>query len=222
MTEEIILREYQKSDARYLAEIIRDTWKYGQLCSSKAADKLAKVYLNSCLANQTFTQVVLIDNIPAGIIMGKNIAAYRCPLKYRIPQILSILSLYLNKEARNVSRIFQAVTSIDEDLLKESGRSYDGEVAFFAVNSMYRGKGIGKKLFHSLTSYMKEQGLENFFLFTDTSCNYPFYEHQGMQRRCQISRSFEIGSRHSEMTFFLYDFEMSPSDTTNLSNSCNS
>lgn len=33
---------------------------------------------------------------------------------------------------------------------------------------------------------------ENFYLFTDTSCNYGFYEHQGMVRRCEKEHVFYI------------------------------
>ena len=69
-------------------------------------------------------------------------------------------------------------------------KTYPAELALFAVRSSCQGKGIGKKLFHSALAYLKQQGLDEFYLFTDTSCNYGFYEHQGMCRRGQREHLF--------------------------------
>lgn len=59
MSEQIILREYQETDRQALEDIIRETWKYDRFCCAKVAKKMAKVYLNSCLIEQTFTRVRL-------------------------------------------------------------------------------------------------------------------------------------------------------------------
>ena len=48
-------------------------------------------------------------------------------------------------------------------------------------------------------------GLDEFYLFTDTSCNYGFYEHQGMCRRGQREHLFQINGQTVSMNFFLYD-----------------
>lgn len=56
MSEQVILREFKKSDRPALENVVREAWKYDRFCSPKTAAKMAKVYLNSCLTNQTFTQ----------------------------------------------------------------------------------------------------------------------------------------------------------------------
>ena len=76
-----------------------------------------------------------------------------------------------------ISKIFSNVEKIDDQLLKDSPVDYQGEVAFFVINAKYRGMGLGKKLFEAAQDYMKGQQISSFFLFTDTTCNYPFYEH---------------------------------------------
>ena len=95
MKNKMILREFQKEDTREMIDSIRKTWHYDEFCSHKVANKLAKVFLYSCLANQTYTKVAVIDNCPIGIIMGKNIARHKCPFRYRIKQMISIISLLL-------------------------------------------------------------------------------------------------------------------------------
>ena len=60
MNEEIILREYAESDRLELEKIIEETWQYDRFCSKRTAAKMARVYLNNCLANQTFKKLQLL------------------------------------------------------------------------------------------------------------------------------------------------------------------
>ena len=191
-----------------VADIIKEAWNYDRLTTPKIAKKLSTLYLYSCLSNQTYTRVALENDLPIGIIMGKNAASHKCPLHYRLKLIGAIVSIYLSKEGRKVMKTFESVNHIDKDLIKEAGCTYEGEVAFFAVSSRARGKGIGKELFCSLLDYMKSQNLKNFYLFTDTSCNYGFYEHQGMLRRGKKDTTFHINGEQATMSFFLYDSQI--------------
>lgn len=161
-----------------LEDIIRKTWNYDKFSSPKTAARLARVYLNSCLANQTFTRVAVVNGQPVGIIMGKHIGKYKRSPIFDIKLLISIASLYITREGRSVSKIFGCVSSIDEEL------------------------------FHSLLSYMRSEHIQQFFLFTDTSCNYQFYEHQGMTRGCQKEHTFQIADQKCKMTFFLYEYSI--------------
>ncbi len=107
-------REFRKEDTPALEAIIRQTWNYDKFVSPKTAQKLARVFLSSCLTNQTFSQVALENGKPVGIILGKNISAHKCPFSYRWKQICSLISLYLTQEGRNASKIFGSVNGIDE------------------------------------------------------------------------------------------------------------
>ena len=203
----IELREYQKQDFKALETIIRETWHYDDFSNSKTAIKLAKVFLSSCLTNYTFSRVAIVDGNVVGIILVNNIAKHKCQISNRLLQIKSILSLYISKEGRNVSKIFGSVNGIDKQLLNENNKIYPAELALFAVSSSCRGKGIGKMLFQSALDYMKQEKLKEFYLFTDTSCNYGFYEHQGMKRRLEKQHTFNIKGQQAEMNFFIYDYQ---------------
>ena len=69
-------------------------------------------------------------------------------------------------------------------------------------------KGIGGKLFKYLLDYMKEIKANEIFLFTDTSCNYKFYEHKGMNRRGEKKHTYNIAGQQADMRFFLYDLKI--------------
>lgn len=90
-------------------------------------------------------------------------------------------------------------------MIAEKGKSYSAELALFAVSSVCRGKGIGKMLYQSAKEYMEQEGVDSFYLFTDTSCNYGFYEHQGMKRQAEKTHSFDIKGQKAKMNFYLYD-----------------
>lgn len=205
MNEQIILREYQETDRPTLENIIQETWKYDRFCFPKIAAKMAKVYLNSCLTNQTFTRVAVIDTMPVGIIMGKNIQKHKCSLKLKIEWLKSIISIYLSKEGRKILKMFGGVQGIDKELLATAGREYGGELAFFVISEQCRGKGLGRKLFQSVLEYMESENISEFYLFTDTSCNYPFYEHLGLTRRCEKKEAIKVNNEKEDMTFFIYD-----------------
>lgn len=200
------LREYQDQDFNELEKIIRETWHYDEFSSYKTAAKLAQVFLSSCLTNYTFSQVAVLKGKVVGIILAKNMKQHKSPLKHRIKQFSAILSLYLLKEGRKVLKIFENASKIDKQLLKTCNIPYSAELSLFVVSSSCRGLGIGKKLFLSTIEYMKTQKMDNFYLFTDTSCNYGFYEHQGMIRRCEKEYNFNINNQLAKMKFFIYDY----------------
>lgn len=202
----ITLREYRKEDFRVLQDIIRKTWHYDDFSSPKTAQKLARVFFSSCLTNYTYSRVALDNEKPVGIILVNNKAKHKCPFSLKIQQIRAIISLYLSKEGRKVSKIFESVNGIDKGLLKECEIKYPAELALFAVDSTCRGKGIGKQLFQSALEYMKGQKLDTFYLFTDTSCNYGFYEHQGMIRKGEKKHIFHVNGQSVKMSFFIYDY----------------
>lgn len=201
-------REYRKEDFKDLQQIIRETWHYDELTTPKIAEKLAKVFLSSCLTNYTYSRVALFDNKAVGIILVNYKEQHKCKFSYRLKQIMSILSLFMHKEGRKVFKIFGSISGIDKVLLEEANLNYDGELALFAVDSKMRGKGVGKELFNSALSYMDEVKMNDFYLFTDTSCNFGFYEHQGMKRRVEKDHTFNIDGQESKMHFYIYDYEL--------------
>ena len=206
MNQNIITRSYCDSDEKALADIIRKTWHYDDFGSPEAASRMAAVFLYSCLTSQTYTQVAELNGQPVGVIMAQNIQKHRCPFKYRLKLIQSILSLCRSKEGRTIIRTFKNISQIDRELLKNSGKDYPGEVSFFAVHDDCRGLGVGKLLFQNMLTYMKQEQIQDFYLFTDTTCNFGFYEHQGMKRRQEKKAAFSINGLNYNIIFFLYDY----------------
>lgn len=207
MSLNINFREYRNEDAPYLEDIIRKTWEYDRFCSEKIAKDMASLYLRSCLASQSFTRVALKDRKPVGIIMAKNIRKYKRKIKWTMQEAVAIMKIYMKSEGRKVCNVFKEISNLDENLLKERNRNYEGEVVFFAISEACRGTGIGKLLFNKALDYFEKEDIKDFYLYTDSSCNYGFYEHQGL-RRC-AEKCFQVPiDVKNEMRFYLYEKEL--------------
>ncbi len=199
----IEFREIRSSDYSALEKIISDTWQYDRFSGPKLARQMSKLYLASCLASQTFTCVAVHNGETVGIVMGKNNKVDSVPMRYKIRQAMAVVSLLLTRKGRMVAKIFEGLDKLNEDLLKSGGQTFDAELAFFAVRSDQRGTGIGKELYLRFLDYLKTFEAEQFFLYTDSSCNYGFYEHQGLERLAEQEYSFKP-YMNEEMTFYLY------------------
>lgn len=208
MKNNVKLRELKKQDLPALEDVIRKTWDYDKFATPKTARRLAKVYLATCLTNQTYTRVAEVDGVPVGLIFGKDIEKHHCPLKYRLRQIFAVCGLLISKEGRGILNFYKGVDDIDSQLLKQCNKDYKGEIALFALSPEYRGLGIGKMLFHCLLAYMKSQSISDFYLYTDTSCNFGFYEHQGMVRQQQYKHLVNMKGQKGELEFYLYDMAL--------------
>ncbi|MEG1633933.1 MAG: GNAT family N-acetyltransferase [Oscillospiraceae bacterium] len=195
-------RAIRPSDYRALAKIICDTWHYEKICAPKTAEAMSMLYLSGCLANQTYTCVALKNGVPVGIIMGKNEKTHRKSPRYGLKQLTSVLSVLVRSEGRRVLKTFEGFDGINKGLFERCTEKFDGEVAFFAVRSDQRGAGVGRELFGRVQAYMKSEGISDYYLYTDTTCNYGFYEHLGMNRVGE--KTFTIKAYNKDMTFFMY------------------
>lgn len=209
MESKVIYRKLKKGDFKELEEIIKETWEYEKFADKKTAGKLARAYLFSCLANQTYSLAAEKDGEAVGIILGKKEDHYRCPVSYKIRQFISVCSLAVTDRGRHLMKFYGDIDTIYEKLYSRCNKRYGGEVALFAVKKECRGLGIGKQLFERMEAYMRTEKINDIYLYTDTSCNYGFYEHQGMLRKQEEKQKAEINGKKIEIMHYLYDKKLS-------------
>ena len=176
----VIYRPYKRQDFKAVSSIINIIWKHESYYSPKTAVRLSEAYLRLCLTEQTFTQVALADGKPIGIIMGNHIRRHRCPLVLRLQAGWSVLVLSMTAEGRRSWRFLEEIDRIYAALLSGQPQEYRGELSFFAIHPDYHGQGIGRELFSRFCIYMERENIQHFYVFTDTSCNYGFYEYMNM------------------------------------------
>lgn len=116
MNHPIAFRPYTASDRAALIGIIREAWHYDRFASPKTAARMARLFLDSCLASQTYTQVAVSGDVPVGIIMAKDRLQHRPTFTGRLRQLRSLAALVAHREGREVMQIFADVHHIDDHL----------------------------------------------------------------------------------------------------------
>lgn len=67
-------------------------------------------------------------------------------------------------------------------LSARAASGYPAEVVLFMLDAAARGLGLGRRLFDQGLETMRGAGADRYFLYTDTTCTYTFYEHRGLRR----------------------------------------
>lgn len=202
---QITYRPYAPQDFGALSEIINITWGHEKSYSPTTASWLSHAYLRLCLTEQTFAQVALKNGAPIGIIMGNNFHSPHRSLKYQLQARWALFILYLTADGRRAWHFFEEVDQIYKKLLSRQPQHYEGELSFFAVHPEYRGLGIGKELYRHFLNYMNRENIQHFYVLTDTTCNYRFYEHQNMLRCGTEEVKLQVNGKLEEFLFFIYE-----------------
>ena len=69
------------------------------------------------------------------------------------------------------------------------GQSTQAELLLFMVNPAVKGHGVGGALWNALLQGFRANGVHAFYLHTDTSCDYTYYEHLWLQREAERQRA---------------------------------
>lgn len=202
---QITYRPYAPQDFNALSEIINATWGHEKSYSLTTAVRLSNAYLRLCLTEQTFTQVALYNGNPIGVIMGNSFRRAHKSLKNRFQARCALLILSLTAEGRRAWHFYEEIDQIYEKLLSRQSQDYEGELTFLAIHPGYRGLGIGKELYRRFFAYMNSENIQHFYVFTDTTCNYGFYEGQKLLLCGTEDVTLLVNGSPKQFLFFIYE-----------------
>lgn len=209
---EVIYREIEKKDYDAVMLIMNQGFGlYRYVDDPKTLQVFLNLYLQSCLSEKTFSCVAEKGGKVVGVILGK--ANSRYTVVSHLPNILSVLyynTIMAVKSARyKVStNDYKNLHKIYRDFLKNRKGEFDGVLTLFAVSEDCRGLGVGKNLLSRLRDYLKENGTKRVYLYTDTTCNYGFYDSQGFERLEQQPLIMTSEHKPMKMTVFLYGYDV--------------
>ena len=179
---EINIRDIERKNIDALAEIICNTWGFNDSFSASLAYKIGRLYLAESLYKSNFTKVAFADGKAVGLILARAENLKNFDVQKSLYLLKCMLSVIFNFEALRALKVFADIERQNTELYKEAAGDFDGEITLFAVDEALRGFGIGKRLYTAALDFLKDQGAKNYFVFTDTTCNYGFYEHEGAIR----------------------------------------
>lgn len=210
--EPIIYRNLKKQDYNAVAELLSHSFGLHRYVSDKRLLRIfKKQYLYSCLSEATFSRVAEQNGKIVGVIMGNAQSDYHIlpHIGFWLQFLLYSLKMkiYGKKIGDSISGYYY-LHRIYRNFSQRHNGEFDGVLTLFAVNSECRGKGIGKKLLSDMETYWKEHQTKSIYLYTDTTCNYGFYEHQGFIRLEEDTLLLTSDGKPFEMEVFLYGYEI--------------
>ena len=120
-----------------------------------------------------------MDDKVIGFILGNakkdknHISNCGNPLNFNNNEIDLMIS---NEENKNLLKEFSKFTDTYKELIKKKENTFQSCIQLFVVSRESRGLGVGKNLIKYLFDYMKSMDVKSLYLFTDTRCNYGFYD----------------------------------------------
>ncbi|WP_297134986.1 GNAT family N-acetyltransferase [Terrisporobacter sp.] len=204
----VIYRDLVTSDYKIIKELIGEAFGFSDFIKDKELlDIVLSGYLQECILNSSFSKVAQKNGKVIGFILGnakndKNrIISSSNPLDIDMNSIESIIS---NKENHTLLEEFLKIQTTYKEIIKGKEDQFQGCIQLFVVSKESRGLGVGKTLVKYLSDYMKSMNVNSLYLFTDSRCNYGFYDSQNFNKLNEKQVSFD--SVNAKLDIFLYGY----------------
>ncbi|MFR6018953.1 MAG: GNAT family N-acetyltransferase [Paraclostridium sordellii] len=204
----VIYRNILDSDYEIIKQLIGDAFGFTEFIKDKELlDIVLSGYLQDCILDSSFSKVAQMDSKVIGFVLGnakkdKNrISNCGNPLNFNNNEIDLMIS---NEENKNLLKEFSKFTDTYKELIKKKENTFQSCIQLFVVSRESRGLGVGKNLIKYLFDYMKSMDVKSLYLFTDTRCNYGFYDSKNFNRIDEKEVYFD--SIGSSLNIFLYSY----------------
>ncbi|MEG2354000.1 MAG: GNAT family N-acetyltransferase [Clostridium sp.] len=206
--DKLIYRPLAKEDYPRIKKLIDEAFGFHEAIKDPHfLDLTLNIYLQDCILSSSFSMVAEKSNEVIGIILGEA-EKDKTHLR-KAHNILSVAStmiklLLSSKKNKNALKEFSLITQTYKEIMEGKKDNFQGCVQLFIVSEESRGLGIGKSLVSKLSDYMKTMDVKSLYLYTDTRCNYGFYDSQNFNRIAEKEICFD--SNNEKLNIFLYSY----------------
>ncbi|PEA81941.1 GNAT family N-acetyltransferase [Bacillus pseudomycoides] len=206
--DKVIYRSLVKEDYESVKELIGEAFGFTEFIKDKKfLDSILNIYLQSCILGSSFSKVAEKNNKIIGVILGDSKKD-----KNRLKKAYNTLSLaytmlkvfMTNKKNKKFIKEFSEVQDTYKELIQGKEDDFQGCIQLFIVSGESRGLGVGKALMKHLFHYMKSMDVKSLYLYTDTRCNYGFYDSQNFERINE--KEIDFDSMKASLNIFLYRY----------------
>lgn len=207
--DKIIYRDILKEDYHRIKELIGEAFNINNFVKDKKfLDSLLNFYLQECILDSSFSKVAEKNNKVIGIILSssKKDKNRLKKMHNRLSFVYTILKILIaNKKNKGVLKEFSKVRETYDEIIQEKEDDFEGCIELFIVSKESRGLGVGKVLIDHLYNYMKSMGVRSIYLYTDSICNYGFYDSQNFKRLNEKEIYLDCSQR--KLNIFLYGYK---------------
>lgn len=202
-------RELTKKDYESVKELICSAFGFDEFIKDKKfLDSILTIYLHSCILDTSFSKVAEKDNKVIGVILGsakKDKNRFAKSHSILVSAFAFFKLIISSKENKKSLKEFSKIQDTYKEIIHGKKDSFQGCVQLFIVSEESRGLGVGKTLINYLSNYMKSMDVESMYLYTDTRCNYGFYDSQNFKRLNEKEIYFD--SVQEKLNIFLYGYD---------------
>lgn len=205
-------RPLEKRDYAAVCEILNQAFGlHRYVTDPKTLTNLKCQYIYSCLSEATYACVAEQNGEIAGVIMGNAKSDYR--MFRHLPAVCSTawydfkLMFFVRKYQTGIQG-YKNIHEVYHAFSRKHKGEFDGVLTLFAVKESCRGFGVGKKLLTGLLQYLRHQGTRRIYLYTDSTCNTGFYEHQGFKRIEKQPLDMIRDGKPFKLDVFLYGYSL--------------
>lgn len=208
--EKIIYRNLTREDYTTIKYLINKAFGFDEFLNDDVfLDSVLNIYLQECILASNYSKVAVKNNKVIGIILGsakndKN--KVRKPHNY-ISALSSLLKIaFTKKENKKALKEFGKIQNIYNEMIKNKENEFQGCIQLFIVSEESRGLGVGKALVNQLFNYMTSMKVTSLYLYTDTRCNYGFYDSQNFKRLMEKELKFQVVPETLKIFLYGYNF----------------
>lgn len=185
--EDIVFRPMEWSDLETMIEVFDLVWPQGPRLTGTPIGLLVARYL--CLLyleNATWSNFAMTGNGElAGLtivrVEGQN-ALFPQAHQARMEARDLILSTNGGQEALDIleAHFFPRERQLEKE--SDINNRAQAQLELFMVNPDIKGTGLGGELWTQMMCAFLRFGVKNYYLHTDSSCDFDFYEHKGLEQ----------------------------------------
>jgi len=181
------LRNTIPQDYKVLSEAIDLEWKFSTY-TKESGLLIAEYYLVQCLNGANHAITATVDGEPKGILVLKGMGPSSIDVSVRRKELEEVLSD--NPSFKIFLKADHELEEMYGRFVKEYKSSDLAELSLLILCKDAKGYGLGRTLIEEAKRLVTEAGKKGIFFYSDTDCNYGFYDHMGAERIGSGSMSY--------------------------------
>lgn len=190
-------------DLEKINQMIISIWDYNAWVPKNNVIPMAEFFLGEVIISSSRIFVVRDNDEIVGVIAAAITNNIRQKANAKIIKYKALQKIIQDKK-QDVFESYIDTLILNEKLLLESKKNFTASLNLFILDERYQGMGIGSKLYSIFTDYLIDNKIQEFFLFTDNSSNFLFYERKGMIRIAEEKYSWDNSMESTEL-YYLYE-----------------
>ncbi|EDR27217.1 hypothetical protein, conserved [Entamoeba dispar SAW760] len=201
---EVKYRRMNQTDWKSMKEMTCQAWETDKYLPEYLVDIYCEEYCSYCYLHSSCCLVAEVNEKVIGFLMGRDQSIFKKDnnLEQKVKELKKQLHCY--PESSTLISSIEKYYEVAEKMYQKSSKLIQNEVVLFIVNKEYRRKGIGKQLLNEFINVLQKTNQHDFYLITDSSCNYHLYDYLNYTQINSVFYPFKLCSCILNITIYIY------------------